>query len=98
VRFALVSDGQFEVSAVAHDDAIINSFVLFLSCFLKECTLWEGFSWRMPKQAYLSCFLRVHPLGGLFLAHAEAGLISSFGKPTSCLFTAQHKGMKSQLG
>jgi len=22
----------------------------------------------------LSCFFRVHPLGGLFLAHAEAGL------------------------
>jgi len=28
----------------------------------------------MPSCLVLSCFFRVHPLGGLFLAHAEAGL------------------------
>ena len=45
--------------------------VLVLSCLVSlECTLWEGFFWRMPKQAYtvpcrashprlvLSCFLK----------------------------------------
>ena len=33
--------------------SICNSFLNSLPCLVSlECTLWEGFFWRMPKQAY----------------------------------------------
>ena len=36
----------------------------FLSCLVSlECTLWEGFFWRMPKQAYTVPCRASHPLG-----------------------------------
>ena len=32
---------------------VIINIAFVLSCLLSlECTLWEGFFWRMPKQAY----------------------------------------------
>jgi len=38
---------------------------LVLSClvFSLECTLWEGFFWRMPKQAYTVPCRASHPRG-----------------------------------
>jgi len=37
---------------------------LVLSCLLSlECTLWEGFFWRMPKQAYTVPCRASHPRG-----------------------------------
>jgi len=35
-----------------------------LSCLVSlECTLWEGFFWRMPKQAYTVPCRASHPRG-----------------------------------
>ena len=37
---------------------------LDLSCLVSlECTLWEGFFWRMPKQAYTVPCRASHPHG-----------------------------------
>ena len=37
---------------------------LVLSCLVSlECTLWEGFFWRMPKQAYTVPCRASHPRG-----------------------------------
>ena len=40
------------------------SLILVLSCLVSlECTLWEGFFWRMPKQAYTVPCRASHPHG-----------------------------------
>ena len=41
-----------------------RGFGLVLSCLVSlECTLWEGFFWRMPKQAYTVPCIASHPRG-----------------------------------
>ena len=44
-------------------DTLIFIFSI-LSCLISlECTLWEGFIWRMPKQAYTVPCRASHPRG-----------------------------------
>jgi len=51
-----------------------NPSLLALLCVCQIAACWRAI-WITPSSCLvLSCFFRVHPLGGLFLAHAEAGL------------------------
>jgi len=51
-------------TAVSQAGRASRFLVLVLSCLVSfECTLWEGFFWRMPKQAYTVPCRASHPRG-----------------------------------
>ena len=57
-------DAQLEVVVVVGERKGAQLIVLVLSCLVSlECTLWEGFFWRMPKQAYTVPCRASHPRG-----------------------------------
>jgi len=66
-RFPFSPDlpGGSNFKSTSRTQQIIPMFpVLVLSCLVSlECTLWEGFFWRMPKQAYTVPCRASHPHG-----------------------------------
>ena len=55
-------------------DKAISPWLDCIGCQCVSCFQGEEKSKKSLSCLVLSCFFRVHPLGGLFLAHAEAGL------------------------
>jgi len=53
------------------EDPNNNKTCLVLSCLvILECTLWEGFFWRMPKQAYTVPCRAYTPVGRVIRSYA----------------------------
>ena len=63
----LSSDARKKISSHQYAEIVTGSTDFLLCSFMHNQI-------KLTSCLVLSCFFRVHPLGGLFLAHAEAGL------------------------
>jgi len=62
VRFATWYSRHLNAFPLYHFIFVDTNLVVVLSCLVSlECALWEGFSWRMPKQAYTVPCRASHP-------------------------------------